>query len=59
MPIGTAGHRSWSSNTNGVRRRRDARTPEIPIVSGLDEAKTTSAGPAVAASSPAPSVKPP
>src|SRR5437667_461351 len=59
MPIGTAGHRACSSNTHGVRRRRGASTPEIPIVSVLDEAKTTCAGPADAASGPAPRVNQP
>jgi hypothetical protein len=40
--IGTAGQRSRISNTNGTRFARAVSRPAIPIVSGVDEAKTTS-----------------
>ena len=39
---GTAGQRSRISKTNGTRFSRAVARPAIPIVSGVEEAKTTS-----------------
>ena len=42
MAIGASGHRSRISKTSGARLARAAIIPGMPIVSGVEVAKTTS-----------------